>query len=200
MKTPVEKAYDRHNKWLEITRSFGGLRETEVEDIVQELYILLIRNTKKGIDFSYGEDINYYYCFRILRGLYVDLLRKKMRVTYTTLENIQIEDQGTVNYEEVYAKIQKALKEIYWYDAKVYDIVSGGESISELSRKSQISYYSLYNTFRNVKSKLKELIVTDSIVQQKKSDKVTVLTCSKLFADVMHNVNTNESINSFFIK
>ena len=70
----------------------------------------------------------------------------------------QIEDQGTVNYEEVYAKIQKALKEIYWYDAKVYDIVSGGESISELSRKSQISYYSLYNTFRNVKSKLKELI------------------------------------------
>ncbi len=158
MKTPVEKAYDRHNKWLEITRSFGGLRETEVEDIVQELYILLIRNTQKGIDFSYGEDINYYYCFRILRGLYVDLLRKKMRVTYTTLENIQIEDQGTVNYEEVYAKIQKALKQIYWYDAKVYDIVSGGESISELSRKSQISYYSLYNTFRNVKSKLKELI------------------------------------------
>tara|TARA_R100001015_G_C4589662_1_gene145278 strand:+ start:423 stop:899 length:477 start_codon:yes stop_codon:yes gene_type:complete len=158
LKTPVEKAYDRHNKWLEITRSFGGLRETEVEDIVQELYILLIRNTQKGIDFSYGEDINYYYCFRILRGLYVDLLRKKMRVTYTTLENIQIEDQGTVNYEEVYAKIQKALKQIYWYDAKVYDIVSGGESISELSRKSQISYYSLYNTFRNVKSKLKELI------------------------------------------
>lgn len=158
MKTPVEKAYDRHNKWLEITRSFGGLRETEVEDIVAELYILLIRNTQKGVDFSYGEDINYYYCFRILRGLYVDLLRKKMRVTYTTLDNIQIEDQGTVNYEEVYAKIQKALKQIYWYDAKVYDIVSGGESISELSRKSQISYYSLYNTFRNVKSKLKQLI------------------------------------------
>ena len=78
MKTPVEKAYDRHNKWLEITRSFGGLRETEVEDIVQELYILLIRNTQKGIDFSYGEDINYYYCFRILRGLYVDLLSKNM--------------------------------------------------------------------------------------------------------------------------
>ena len=57
------------------------------------------------------------------------------------------------------------------------------------------------NAYENIeKSKLKELIVTDSIVQEKKSDKVTVLTCSKLFADVMHNVNTNESINSFFIK
>ena len=57
------------------------------------------------------------------------------------------------------------------------------------------------NAYENIeKSKLKELIVTDSIVQEKKSDKVTVLTCSKLFADVMHNVNNNESINSFFIK
>ena len=159
MKTQVEIAYDRHEKWMQITRSFGGLRETEVEDLVQEMYLLLLKNSQKGIDFSYGDcDINYYYIFRILRGLYIDLLRKKMKVTYTTLDNIQIEDQGTVNYEEVYAKIQKALKQIYWYDRKVFDIVNSGESISELSRKSQISYYSLYNTFRNVKSKLKELI------------------------------------------
>ena len=57
------------------------------------------------------------------------------------------------------------------------------------------------NAFDNIeKSKLKELIVTDSIAQEKKSDKVKVLTCSKLFADVMHNVNSNKSINSFFIK
>ena len=138
---------------MEITRSFGGLRETEVEDIVQELYLLLIKNTQKGIDFSYGDcDINYYYCFRILRGLYIDLLRKKMKVTYTTLDNLQIEDEATVNYDEVYGKIQKALKEIHWYNRQVYDMVS------ELSRKTRISYYSLYNTFRNVKKKLKELI------------------------------------------
>ena len=57
------------------------------------------------------------------------------------------------------------------------------------------------NAYENIeKSKLKELIVTDSIVQKQKSDKVKVLTCSKLFADVMHNVNNNQSINSFFIK
>ena len=57
------------------------------------------------------------------------------------------------------------------------------------------------NAYENIeKSKLKELIVTDSIPQQKKSDKVKVLSCSKLFADVMHNVNSNKSINSFFIK
>jgi len=57
------------------------------------------------------------------------------------------------------------------------------------------------NAYENIEnSKLKELIVTDSIPQRKKSDKVKVLTCSKLFADVMHNVNSNKSINPFFIK
>ena len=50
------------------------------------------------------------------------------------------------------------------------------------------------------KSKLKELIITDSIPQKKESKKIKVLTCSKLFADVMQNVNNNQSINSFFIK
>ena len=158
MKTPVEKAYDRHEKWIEIVRSFGGLRETEIEDIVSELYILLIRNTQKGVDFTYNEDINYYYCYRILRGLYVDLIRKKIKVTFVTLENIKITEESTVNYEEVFEKIQLALKQIYWYDRKVYEIVDDGVSVSELSRKSQISYYSLYNTLKRVKTKLKELI------------------------------------------
>ena len=159
MKTQVEKAYDRHTKWLEITRSFGGLRETEVQDIVQELYLLLIRNTQKGVDFSYGDDINYYYCFRILRGLYVDLMRKKLKYTFTDLEGIQISDTNDVNYVEAYEKIQEALKQIFWYDRTVYEIIERqGISISELSRKTDISYYSLYNTYTKVKSKLKELI------------------------------------------
>ena len=57
------------------------------------------------------------------------------------------------------------------------------------------------NAYENIeKSKLKELIVTDSIPQEKKSGKVKVLSCAKLFADIMHNVNSNKSINSFFIK
>tara|TARA_R100001443_G_scaffold116033_1_gene135352 strand:+ start:488 stop:964 length:477 start_codon:yes stop_codon:yes gene_type:complete len=158
LKTPVEKAYQRHDKWIEIVRSFGGLRETEVEDIVSELYILLIRNTQKGVDFSFNDDINYYYCYRILRGLYVDLIRKKIKVSFVTLDNVKISEDNTVNYEEVFEKIQKALKQIYWYDRKVYEIVDDGISVSELSRKSQISYYSLYNTLKRVKTKLKELI------------------------------------------
>ena len=48
-------------------------------------------------------------------------------------------------------------------------------------------------------SKLDELIVTDTIPLTQKSNKIKVLTCSNLFADVMHRVHNNNSISSKFI-
>ena len=49
------------------------------------------------------------------------------------------------------------------------------------------------------KSQLKELIITDSIQLEIKSNKVKVLTCADLFADVMHRVHHNTSISSKFL-
>jgi ribose-phosphate pyrophosphokinase len=48
-------------------------------------------------------------------------------------------------------------------------------------------------------SKLGELIVTDSIPLKKKSDKIKVVSCAKLFGDVMKSVHENESISSKFL-
>ena len=49
------------------------------------------------------------------------------------------------------------------------------------------------------KSKLEELIVTDSIPLRKKSKKIKVVSCANLFADVMKSVNDNRSISEKFI-
>ena len=48
-------------------------------------------------------------------------------------------------------------------------------------------------------SKLKELIITDSIPTRKDSDKIRVLSCAPLFADVMQRVHHNTSIASKFL-
>jgi len=48
-------------------------------------------------------------------------------------------------------------------------------------------------------SKLVELIVTDSIPLKRESKKIRVISCAKLFADVMVSVNTNRSISSKFL-
>ncbi|AKA35311.1 MAG: ribose-phosphate pyrophosphokinase [Muricauda sp.] len=49
------------------------------------------------------------------------------------------------------------------------------------------------------KSKLKELIITDSIPTKKESGKIRILSCAGLFADVMHRVHHNTSISSKFL-
>lgn len=157
MKTPVELAYDKHNQWVEIVQTFGGLNNEECEDLVQTMYILLIKYTQKGIDYMFNDEINYYYVFKILRGLYVDLIRKKSKVKLISLENIEpVTEIDHNNYDEVYNKVQDILKDMYWYDKKVFEIIEDGTNISELSRKSKISYYSLYNTYKKVKQKLKD--------------------------------------------
>ena len=48
-------------------------------------------------------------------------------------------------------------------------------------------------------SQLEELIVTDSIAPRISHNKVKVLSCAPLFAEVMHNVHYNKSIASKFI-
>ena len=49
------------------------------------------------------------------------------------------------------------------------------------------------------KSKLEELIVTDSIPLRQQSNKIRVLTCANLFAEVMLNVHANKSISCKFL-
>jgi len=48
-------------------------------------------------------------------------------------------------------------------------------------------------------SALTELIVTDSIPLKKESSKIRVISCTELFADVMHMVQNNTSISDKFI-
>lgn len=52
---------------------------------------------------------------------------------------------------------------------------------------------------RIAQSKLQELITTDSLALTQQSEKIKVLSCADLFADVMHRVHHNESISSKFI-
>tara|TARA_Y100000114_G_scaffold144846_1_gene153885 strand:- start:706 stop:1182 length:477 start_codon:yes stop_codon:yes gene_type:complete len=155
----VELAYKKHKRWLEIVSTFGGLSEDECKDLVQTMYVLLIKNSQKGVDFTYGDDINYYYVFKLLRGLYVDLIRKKSKVKKFSLDTIKdLPDETKIDIENKYQLIQKELNKQHWYDKKVFEIIESGVSIAELERKSKIGYFSLRNTYNKVKQKLISLL------------------------------------------
>lgn len=163
--TTLEKIASKHKDWVRIVKSFGCDGD-KCEDIVQEMYLKVHTLIKKGIDISYDDDINHFYIYRILRSLFIDLCRKEKKITKVNIEYLErfVEEEEATNDKDILGKMQQLnnlLDKVYWYDKKVFDLVSDGMSIAELSKKSGISYYSLYNTYKNVKSLIKQEIKWD---------------------------------------
>ena len=165
MKTTLQKIGEKHNDWLRIVKSFGCKNEY-CEDIVQTMYIKANTLISNGTDISYGDDINHFYIYRILRSLFIDLCRKEAKVTKVNIDYLEkfVEQEEVQEYKDIEGKMKELdtlLDKVYWYDKKVFDLISEGMSIAELSKKSGISYYSLYNTYKNVKSLIKNNIQWD---------------------------------------
>ena len=164
MKSLVELAYDKKKIFINIVKSFW-CNSSYAEDIVQELFIQIHLDVEKGLDLWYNDDINTYYCYKVLRGIYLNTHKKEVKFLKTYIEDIngeikEVEDLGIdeIEYAKRKDNIDDILKEMYWYDSKVFTLVASGKSVASLSRDTKISYYSLYNTYRtalkNIKDKL----------------------------------------------
>jgi|TARA_R110000823_G_scaffold310360_1_gene435241 DNA-directed RNA polymerase specialized sigma24 family protein len=152
------KIAQRHKDWKYIVQSFGCNSAT-AEDLVQEMYIKLQRKLDEGLDISYDDNFNYSYVFKTLRTLFLDLKRKENKVIIVNIEDVDIRTkEDDVDYDKAFEDVENEVGQLFWYDRKVYQIIDNGSSIAELSRKTKIPYYSLYNTFKKVKDKLKKVI------------------------------------------
>ncbi len=157
MEETIKKLYLKHDTWVDIVSSFGCNKVT-AEDLVQEMYIKLQIKLEKGLDINYIDDeINYYYVFKTLRTLFLDLKRKEKNIKYQEIDDSEFVSHDA-NYDSTYIDIQEELDKQYWYDKKIFEIINEGMSVASLSRKTGIQYYSLYNTYTKVKEKLKKLL------------------------------------------
>jgi RNA polymerase sigma factor (sigma-70 family) len=163
--TTLEKIASKHKDWYRIVKSFG-CEGDKCEDIVQEMYLKVHTLINSGTDISYGDEINHFYIYRILRSLFIDLCRKEKKIIKVNVDYLEkfVEEEETQKEKDIESKMKELdtlLDKVYWYDRKVFDLVSEGMSIAELSKKTNISYYSLYNTYKNVKSLIKTEIQWD---------------------------------------
>ena len=163
--TTLEKIASKHNDWVRIVKSFG-CEGDKCEDIVQEMYLKAHTLISNGTDISYGHEINHFYIYRILRSLFIDLCRKEAKITKVNIEYLEkfVQEEEVKEYKDIEGKMKEldtVLDSVYWYDKKVFDLISNGMSIAELSKKTNISYYSLYNTYKNVKTLIKNNIQWD---------------------------------------
>jgi ribose-phosphate pyrophosphokinase len=75
-------------------------------------------------------------------------------------------------------------------------IKAGAKSVSAMVTHGMLSEPATTNILQ---SKLKELIITDSIPYNKTCDKIKILSIAELFADTIRRVYNNESISSQYL-
>ena len=155
----LAKIFKKHKVWIDIVSSFGCNKDT-AEDIVQEMYIKIKKNIDNGLNIDYDDDYNYFYIFKTLKSMFLDLKRKEKRVIILNIDDkpSYFNLDYNINYEESYNKVINELNKMYWYDKKVYQLLEGNESVAKLSRKTNIPYHSLYNTYRKVLERLKKVL------------------------------------------
>ena len=164
--TTLQKIASKHKDWYRVVKSFG-CEGDKCEDIVQEMYLKAHTLISNGTDISYGDEINHFYIYRILRSLFIDLCRKEAKITKVNVEYLEkfVQEEEVKEYKDIEGKMKEldsVVDKLYWYDAKVWRLISEENmSIAELSKKSGISYYSLYNTYKNVKTLIKTEIQWD---------------------------------------
>ena len=155
----LQKIFKDHKKWINTTKRMGCIQE-EAEDIVGEMYCIIGKMLNNGLDISYGDEVNYYYIYMTLRTTFLQMKNKQNKMNNVSLDfALELEDSEYIDFESENEKVEEALDKMHWYDKKVYNMLQDECSIRELSKKTNISYHSLYNTFRKVKEELKNEIV-----------------------------------------
>jgi len=147
----LEKIFDAHNKWINTVLKFGCSQE-EAEDIVGDMYCIIGKMLTKGLDISYGDDVNYYYIYLTLKTSFLQLKKRKEKEGKKSIDLVyNLESGEYIDFETENNKVEDELERLHWYDRKVYNMIQNEYTITELSNNTTISYHSLYNTFRKVK-------------------------------------------------
>jgi len=81
----LEKIFESHNKWINTTLKFGCNRE-EAEDIVSHMYLVIGKMLKKGLDITYGDEVNYYYIYLTLRSTFLQMKNRQKKQNKISLD------------------------------------------------------------------------------------------------------------------
>ena len=155
----LEKIYDSHKKWINTTLKFGCTQD-EAEDIVGNMYVIIGTMLKKGLNIAYGDDVNYYYIYLTLKTSFLQMKNRQTKEKKVSIDLVlDIESGEYVDFDAANDIVLEELDNVHWYDKKVFELLQGEYSITELSNKTNITYHSLYNTYRKTKQKLRDKII-----------------------------------------
>lgn len=145
----ISEIAKQHNKYVALVKSWG--EKTYHEDIVQEMYIKILR--KNDTTISDG------YIWITLRTLFLDLCRLKAKQKIVDFDVSQLSDENTDDEIEAYNylinKINTKVNKLIPYDALCFNInVKNGVSFNKISNGANISKSSVFESVKATKQML----------------------------------------------
>jgi DNA-directed RNA polymerase specialized sigma24 family protein len=180
----LTKIAEHHDVWLSYLRSMG-CDPFVADDLVQSMYLKVDAYIKKhNADIMFNEtEVNYYFFWITLKNLYTDFHRKRLNspVVYVPEVTDSVEDDvfnlDEDDYEkhaaimdwfedQDYEKMCNDDQELLEYDRqklnkyylrKIFEeCFLNKKSVSELSRDTNITYWSLRNTIKIIKKQIQK--------------------------------------------
>jgi len=178
----LTKIAKHHKTWLSYLYSLG-CNEAIAEDIIQEMYIKVDAYIKKhNADIMFNDnEVNYYFFWVTLKNMYTDYHRKRVKDPLVYVDEVHdVVEASEYEVREDY-DYHRAIME--WFESKDYeemcnseDLITydqkklneyylrkifeecfiNGKKVSELSRDTNITYWSLRNTIKIIKKQIKK--------------------------------------------
>ena len=156
----LEKVSKNNPKWLRIAQSFGA-SPTESKDIVQDMYLIVHKQIQRGVNIIHepsGEP-NYFYIYKVIKSIFYNLKRIESNVDFINIDDIvNLPDTPIHPLADYSYDVDSHLKDFNWFPRKIFNLVRGGESLSEISKRTKIRYVDLYYRIKKVKDYLKSQI------------------------------------------
>lgn len=172
----LEKLANKYDDWIRMAQSFGITKE-QAEELVQEMFIRIFDYVKEPEKILYNEDeVNTFYIYITLRNLYygnIHTSRKKNPIVFYT-DEIKITDfegmretgldsiEEKQEKEKLFERVENLVEDWYWYDKGIFNLhYHKGMSMREISRETNISLSSIFNTLKNAKEIIRQKVSRD---------------------------------------
>lgn len=160
----INEVYKFHKDWIRMVRSFGAGDYSE--DIVQEMYIRLIKYNCRDAVFNDGK-VNKTYVYRMLFNFWHTLLNKSAKMPKVPLDELPLQIDETNEEKEAFDRIcQMVEAEVdTWEDEDdrgYFDAYfTTGLSYRALGKECGRSWISIYYNIKESKKKIKEALAED---------------------------------------
>jgi len=167
-----------HKLWISMGISMG-IPSHLVEDFVQEMYLRLNKYVKEPKKIMYNEtDVNKFYVYITIKNLYNDYLKERNRHHMVRLDDIDVTFEIVEPTPEAQRKAevekQRAEERLIdliqdevgswdsWYDQKLFKVYYETDiSMRKLSKDTNISVTSIFNSCKNYKQILNTKLAED---------------------------------------